>query len=220
MADGVYSIAEPFVLTPQDSGTKSCPISYENAPGASPVISGGRTITGFQLDRRRDLEGGDPRSSCGPMAFRAVGGRWRPRSACQDAQPLLRLYGRHGGSACGGQARSIPPHDRRLRQDHSNRSRGSAPRNFTTSRWWRSTNGVSVAGSCTRSTPTPTSIVTIGEQAEELFRLARKHSVPSREFQGGIGHPRRVVPQPHGNTLLHALARPGHDQGPSRRPRG
>ena len=48
LADGVYSLTQPFVLTPQDSGTKSCPISYERAPGASPVISGGRTIGGFR----------------------------------------------------------------------------------------------------------------------------------------------------------------------------
>jgi len=48
VADGVYPLTEPFVLTPQDSGTKSCPISYERAAGASPVISGGKTITGFQ----------------------------------------------------------------------------------------------------------------------------------------------------------------------------
>jgi hypothetical protein len=48
VADGVYPLAQPLVLTPQDSGTKSCPISYERAPGASPVISGGRIITGFQ----------------------------------------------------------------------------------------------------------------------------------------------------------------------------
>jgi hypothetical protein len=48
LAEGVYSITEPFVLTPQDSGTESCPITYENAQGASPVISGGRIIAGFQ----------------------------------------------------------------------------------------------------------------------------------------------------------------------------
>lgn len=48
VADGVYPLTEPFVLTPQDSGTQLCPISYESAQGASPVISGGRVITGFQ----------------------------------------------------------------------------------------------------------------------------------------------------------------------------
>ena len=50
VADGVYSITEPLLLTPQDSGTESCPISFESAPGATPVISGGRRITGFQPD--------------------------------------------------------------------------------------------------------------------------------------------------------------------------
>lgn len=48
VADGVYSITEPFLLTPQDSGTQSSPIIYESAAGASPVVSGGRAITGFQ----------------------------------------------------------------------------------------------------------------------------------------------------------------------------
>lgn len=48
VADGVYPLTEPFVLTPQDSGTKSCPVSYERASGAAPVFSGGRTISGFQ----------------------------------------------------------------------------------------------------------------------------------------------------------------------------
>lgn len=48
LADGVYSLTEPLVLTPQDSGTKSCPISYERASGVSPVIAGGRIIAGFR----------------------------------------------------------------------------------------------------------------------------------------------------------------------------
>ena len=55
VADGVYAITEAFVLTPQDSGTASCPITYESAPGASPVISGGRIIDGFQPDYRFSL---------------------------------------------------------------------------------------------------------------------------------------------------------------------
>ena len=48
VADGVYSITEPFTLMPEDSGTKTCPITYESAPGAKPVVSGGRTISGFK----------------------------------------------------------------------------------------------------------------------------------------------------------------------------
>jgi len=48
VAVGTYTLAEPFVLTPQDSGTKDCPIAYQAADGAKPVFSGGRIITNFQ----------------------------------------------------------------------------------------------------------------------------------------------------------------------------
>ncbi len=45
---GTYTLAKPLVLTPQDSGTAECPIRYEAAPGAKPVFTGGRVITGFR----------------------------------------------------------------------------------------------------------------------------------------------------------------------------
>lgn len=48
VAEGVYTLTEPFVLTSQDSGTESSPISYESAAGARPVISGGKVISGFK----------------------------------------------------------------------------------------------------------------------------------------------------------------------------
>ncbi len=38
---------EPLVLTPDDSGSATCPISYEAAPNAAPRLTGGRPITGF-----------------------------------------------------------------------------------------------------------------------------------------------------------------------------
>ncbi len=47
VADGVYVLNEPLVLTPADSGSATCPISYEAAPGAAPRFTGGRPITGF-----------------------------------------------------------------------------------------------------------------------------------------------------------------------------
>jgi len=49
VADGIYPLTEPVIFTPEDSGTAECPIIYEAAPGARPVFSGGRAITGFQL---------------------------------------------------------------------------------------------------------------------------------------------------------------------------
>ncbi len=48
LADGLYPIDKPLAFTPLDSGTEACPITYQSAPGASPVISGGRVLTGFE----------------------------------------------------------------------------------------------------------------------------------------------------------------------------
>ena len=48
VADGRYAITEPLVLAPEDSGTEKAPITWQAAPGAKPVISGGRMIRGWQ----------------------------------------------------------------------------------------------------------------------------------------------------------------------------
>jgi hypothetical protein len=46
-ADGQYPISEAVTFTPADSGSSAAPTSFEAAPGAVPVIEGGRRITGF-----------------------------------------------------------------------------------------------------------------------------------------------------------------------------
>jgi hypothetical protein len=48
IADGRYTLPETLTFAPDDSGTENCPISYEGAPGARPVISGGRVVTGWK----------------------------------------------------------------------------------------------------------------------------------------------------------------------------
>jgi len=48
IAAGTYWIDEPIVFGPEDRGTANAPMLYEAAPGAMPVISGGRPIKGFQ----------------------------------------------------------------------------------------------------------------------------------------------------------------------------
>lgn len=48
IAPGTYCLEEPVVLGPEDRGTAEAPMIYEAAPGAMPVISGGRAIRGFQ----------------------------------------------------------------------------------------------------------------------------------------------------------------------------
>ena len=48
LADGVYRVKEPIVLTAEDSGTPEAPIRYVAAPDAKPRISGGVPIGGWQ----------------------------------------------------------------------------------------------------------------------------------------------------------------------------
>ena len=48
IAEGTYCLTETLVLEPQDSGTADCPITYAALAGARPIISGGRTITGWK----------------------------------------------------------------------------------------------------------------------------------------------------------------------------
>ena len=48
VADGRYTLPETLTFSPDDSGSENCPIVYQAAPGASPVISGGRVVTGWQ----------------------------------------------------------------------------------------------------------------------------------------------------------------------------
>lgn len=50
IGDGIYKISEPVVFGLEDSGTKECPVIYEAAPGAEPVFTGGKVITGFVQD--------------------------------------------------------------------------------------------------------------------------------------------------------------------------
>ena len=50
VADGMYSMRQPLLLTEADSGTESCPVIYRAAKGAHPVFNGGRRITGYTKD--------------------------------------------------------------------------------------------------------------------------------------------------------------------------
>jgi len=48
LREGTYRITKPVVFTPQDSGTLQCPITYAAYPKETPVVSGGRRITGWK----------------------------------------------------------------------------------------------------------------------------------------------------------------------------
>jgi hypothetical protein len=49
LADGVYRLAAPLVLTAADSGKNGHTITWQAATGAHPVLSGGRAITGWTV---------------------------------------------------------------------------------------------------------------------------------------------------------------------------
>ncbi|HET6248129.1 MAG TPA: right-handed parallel beta-helix repeat-containing protein [Tepidisphaeraceae bacterium] len=45
---GMYFLAEPLVLTPQDSGSEKSPVVWEAYKDEKPILDGGRRITGWQ----------------------------------------------------------------------------------------------------------------------------------------------------------------------------
>jgi parallel beta-helix repeat protein len=77
---GTYYLAEPFVLTPEDSGTAAAPLVVEAYPGEKPVLSGGRRITGFAKDAAGRWTATIPEVKEGKWSFRQffVGGERRP----------------------------------------------------------------------------------------------------------------------------------------------
>jgi hypothetical protein len=49
LADGTYRLTAPLVFTAADSGTNGHTITWQAATGANPVLSGGRSITGWTV---------------------------------------------------------------------------------------------------------------------------------------------------------------------------
>ncbi len=45
---GTYRLAAPIIFAPEDSGTEDCRVTYRAARGETPVLSGGRVITGWR----------------------------------------------------------------------------------------------------------------------------------------------------------------------------
>ncbi|HNT37335.1 MAG TPA: right-handed parallel beta-helix repeat-containing protein, partial [bacterium] len=96
VAQGDFKLSETLVFTPEDSGTKECPIIFEAAPGATPVFSGGRRIKGFKKDRKGIWKTTIPEVKRGEWYFeqlfvngrRALRARTPNQSAFRMMQPL------------------------------------------------------------------------------------------------------------------------------------
>ena len=82
---GTYRLAEPLVLTPEDTGTPGCPVTYQAYRDEKPVLSGGVAIAGWketQLNGKRAWCAELPEVKEGKWNFRQlfVGGQRRPRT--------------------------------------------------------------------------------------------------------------------------------------------
>jgi hypothetical protein len=86
---GEYTIVEPVVFEPQDSGTAECPITYAGDPSARPVVSGGRRITGW-LERDGRWVAHIPDVQAGRWTFAAlwVNGERRTRARTPNSDYL------------------------------------------------------------------------------------------------------------------------------------
>jgi hypothetical protein len=72
LAGGTYQLAKPVAFGPEDSGTADCPVTYTATPGASPVIDGGRRITGWKKHNDKLWIANIPAVAAGKWWFRQL----------------------------------------------------------------------------------------------------------------------------------------------------
>ncbi len=91
---GVYNLTEPFRLSPEDSGTAQCGVTYSAYAGERPVLSGGRLIAGWVKDKGELWAADVPGVREGKWRFRQlfVNGR-RARRARSPNEGYFRVDG-------------------------------------------------------------------------------------------------------------------------------
>jgi len=92
---GKYFLPQTFTLGPEDSGTRACPIRYLAYPGETPILSGGRPITGWQVYDGAILQASLPGARGGKWKFRQLffNGRRQTRARYPNRDPENPLYG-------------------------------------------------------------------------------------------------------------------------------
>lgn len=95
---GRHELAEPLVLTPEDSGvTAAAPFTLAAAPGAQPVLSGGRRITGWRPAPGRPVvwQAGIADARAGRWSFRSlfVNGTRAVRARTPNEGSFFRMTG-------------------------------------------------------------------------------------------------------------------------------
>ena len=86
---GTYFVPETITFTPEDSGTRECPISYEAFAGEEPVLCGGTTITRWQPYQGKILVATLPDIQAGGWYFRSLfaDGRRQIRARFPNVNP-------------------------------------------------------------------------------------------------------------------------------------
>ncbi len=72
LLEGTYHLAEPLVLTAEDSGDENHPVTWAAFPGHDPVLSGGTVISDWKQSEGRIVETHLPDVKAGKWKFRQI----------------------------------------------------------------------------------------------------------------------------------------------------
>jgi len=89
LLDGTYRLAEPLVLTAEDSGGAESPVTWTAFPGHHPVLSGARTVDGWKPYQGKIQQTQIPQAAEGKWTFRQIfhRGQRQPRARWPNPDP-------------------------------------------------------------------------------------------------------------------------------------
>ena len=92
---GKYHLSETLEFTESDSGTRECPISWRAYPGETPVLSGGRVVSGWRPYKGDILQCDLPEAMGGKWRFRQLffNGRRQTRARYPKLDPENPVHG-------------------------------------------------------------------------------------------------------------------------------
>ena len=92
---GKYHLSETLELTESDSGTRECPITWRAYPGETPVLSGGRVVSGWKPYKGDTLQCDLPEAMGGKWRFRQLffNGRRQTRARYPKLDPENPVHG-------------------------------------------------------------------------------------------------------------------------------
>ena len=93
----LYELTAAIGPDSRRTAARTVGVTYEAAPGARPVFTGGRAITGFQPDEDGTVEGADPGGGRRVVVLRAVVRQWPPGHAGAQPEQVLLLHARRAG---------------------------------------------------------------------------------------------------------------------------